>query len=136
RASVHSGASSLPLAVLIGIPSRHVLIQYLDKVRDYVRAFERGFQFAVDEDGRARLFAGSWQADSDVGVLRFAGAVDHASHDRDLHLLDSFKLLAPDWHLRAQVFSYVVGHLLKERTGRTPAAGAGRDLRGEAADAE
>src|SRR5688572_33166303 len=46
---------------------------------------------AVDVHGRDRQLAGARQADADVRVLRFAGAVDHATHYRHAHVLDAGK---------------------------------------------
>ena len=66
-------------------------------------ALERHGLLAVDVDRRDRHLVGARQADADVGVLRFARAVDHAAHHRDLHLLDARIALLPDRHLRAQV---------------------------------
>src|SRR5882724_9948603 len=45
----------------------------------------QGAEFlAVDEHRRRRGFAGAGQGDTDVGMLRFAGTIDDAAHDRDV----------------------------------------------------
>ena len=91
---------------------------------------------AVHVDRRFRLFERAGQRDADVGVLRFAGAVDHAAHHRDLHLFDADVVAFPCRHLLAQVGLNLLGHFLEEGAGGAAAAGAGGDLRGEAANAE
>ena len=47
-------------------------------------------------------FAGAGKGNTDVGVLRFAGGVDDAAHDRQGHVLDAVIVLeAPFRHLAA-----------------------------------
>src|SRR5215212_2104494 len=58
----------------------------LEVLRDAL-ALQRHGLAAVDVHRRHRHLAGSGQADADVGVLRFAGPVHHAAHDRDAQLL-------------------------------------------------
>src|SRR3954469_2649630 len=74
----------------------------LELLRDAL-ALEGHGLLAVDVHRRHRHFAGARQADADVGVLRFAGPVDHAAHDRHPHLLDAGMGGLPHRHLRAQV---------------------------------
>src|SRR5262245_21033219 len=49
-------------------------------------ALQRHGLAAVDVHRRDRHFAGAGQTDADIGVLGFAGPVDHAAHHRDPHL--------------------------------------------------
>ena len=86
---------------------------------------------SVDEDWRNGFLERARQGDADVGVLRFAGAVDDAAHDRDAHVLDARVFRRPDGHLLAQVGLDLLGHVLEERRGRPAAAGTGRYLRRE-----
>src|SRR5687768_3247753 len=65
-------------------------------------ALERHGLLAVDVHRRHRHFAGARQADADMGVLRLAGAVDHAAHHRDAHFFHARIGLLPDRHLLAQ----------------------------------
>ena len=67
--------------------------------------------------------------------LRLARAVDDAAHDRDAQLLGARVRLAPDRHPLLEVALDLLGHLLEERRGRPAAAGTGRDLRQERAQA-
>ena len=75
------------------------------------------------------------QADPDVGVLRFARAVDDAAHDRDPEVLGARMRLAPDRHLLLEIALDLLGHLLEEGRGRPATARAGRDLGQERAQA-
>src|SRR5271154_6603837 len=54
-----------------------------------VGSFERREFLAVDVNGAARGLSGARQADTDVGGLGFAGAVDDAAHHRELQFLDA-----------------------------------------------
>src|SRR5688572_3042734 len=56
----------------------------LELFRDAL-ALERHGLLAVDIHRRHRHFAGARQADADIGMLGFAGAVDYATHHRDAH---------------------------------------------------
>ena len=113
-----------------------VLIQNRDELGDDLVALQRGEQAAIDVDRGFRFFEGAGQRDADVGVLRFAGAVDHAAHHGDFHFFDARVAVFPDGHLLAQVGLDLLGHFLEEGAGGASAAGAGGDLRGEAANAE
>ena len=70
------------------------------------------------------------------GVLRLAGPVHDAAHHGDAQLLDARVALAPDGHLLAKVGLNVLGHVLKERRGRSAATGTRGHLRREAAQPE
>src|SRR5215475_9692019 len=56
---------------------------------DDVVALEGGEELAVDVDGRFRFLEGAGEGDADVGMLGLAGAIDDATHDRELQLLDA-----------------------------------------------
>src|SRR5580765_5652780 len=58
---------------------------------------------SVDVHRRHRNLAGARQADADVGVLGFAGTVDHAAHHVDPHSLHAGIGRFPDWHLVTQL---------------------------------
>ena len=90
--------------------------------------------FAINEDRRRRLLAGSRQADADIGVLAFAGAVDDASHDRHLHGLDAVILRRPFRHFGAHITLDFVGQMLEHGARCPPASGAGDNLRNERAE--
>src|SRR5580704_13468250 len=69
-------------------------------------------------------------------MLRFAGTVHYAAHDRDFHLFDAGVVSFPYRHLVTQVGLNLLGHFLEERAGRAAATGTRRHLGREAADAE
>src|SRR5690606_1718225 len=91
--------------------------------------------FAVDIDRRRGDFARAGQADADVGVTAFARTIDHATHDRDVHGLDTGIARLPDRHLVAQIALYAVGKLLEHRAAGASAAWAGHHHGGEGAQA-
>src|SRR5262245_15322015 len=90
---------------------------------------------AVDEHRRCRCLAGARQRDADIGVLRFAGAVDDAAHHRDGQRLHAWIAALPLWHLVADEVLDVAGKLLEGGRSGAPAAGTGGDERHEAAEA-
>src|SRR5688500_2381146 len=98
-------------------------------------ALERHGLLAVDVHRRHRHFAAARQADADMGVLRLAGAVDHAAHHRDAHLLHAGVLALPHGHLRPQKRLDALGKILEHGAGRTSTARAGADHRRERAQA-
>ena len=69
-------------------------------------------------------------------MFRFSGPVDNAAHHGNFHLFDAGVTLLPCWHLFAQVGLDLLGHFLEEGARSASAAGAGRYLRSEAADAQ
>src|SRR6185369_2911085 len=70
-----------------GVALLDVVVEELEELGDDGVALERELERAVHEDGRPGLLGGARQRDPDVGVLGFAGTVDHAAHHRDLQLL-------------------------------------------------
>src|ERR1043166_794914 len=114
----------------------HVGVQNGDEFGDDAVALEGSHEAAIDVHRRFGFFKGAGKRDADVGVLGFSGPVDHATHDRDLHRLDAGMGFLPPGHLHAEVGLDLVRHLLEEGAGGAAAAGAGGDLRSEAADAE
>ncbi len=114
----------------------HVVVEDLLELRHNRVAAQRRRQLAVDVDRSDRVLEGAGQADAEIGVLGFAGAVHHAAHHGELQLLHAGILLAPLGHLRAQVALNLLGELLEIRACRAAAAGATRHLRHEAADGE
>src|SRR5690606_32429542 len=92
-------------------------------------ALEGDRALAVDEHGRGRHLAGAGQADADIGMAAFAGAIDHTAHDRDVHALDPGVAGPPHRHLAPQVRLDAVGQFLEECAAGAPAARAGHDHR-------
>ena len=64
-------------------------------------------------------------------MLALAGAVHHAAHDRDPHVLHPLVALAPHSHALAQVPLDGLRKLAEERARRPPAAGTRGDQRSE-----
>ena len=113
-----------------------VFVKDFDEFRHDLVTFERGEQASIHINRGFRLFGCSRKRNSQTRVLRFSRPVDDASHHRDFHLLHASVGLFPDRHLFPQVSLNLFGHFLEKSAGRAPTAGTGRDLRGEAADAE
>src|SRR5262249_4397543 len=90
---------------------------------------------AVDEYRRRRALAGPGERNADVGVLRFAWAIDDTTHDRDVERLDTGILLLPLRHRCVDEALNVAGKLLERGRGGAPTARAGRDQRHEGAEA-
>src|SRR5215468_12591861 len=118
-----------------GVALRDVVVEDLQELGHDAVALERELEGAVHEDGRLGLLEGAGQRDADVRVLALAWSVDDAPHDRDIELLDARVLGLPHRHLLAEVRLDLLRHLLEERGGCAPAAGARRDLRDEVAKA-
>src|SRR2546430_1250029 len=114
----------------------HVLLEHLQEVGYDRVAFERDLELAIHVHGGLGLLEGARQRDADVRVLRLPGAVHHAAHHRDAQRFHPGIALAPRDHLLFQVSLDVFGHLLEEGRGGAAAAGACRDLRREAPQAE
>src|SRR4029079_11349076 len=104
-----------------------VVLEDALELRHEAVAPERPVQLAVDEDRRDRLLERARQRDPDVGVLRLAGAVHDAAHDRHPHVLDPGAGLLPLRHPVLEIGLDLLGHLLEERRRRPAAAGAGAD---------
>ena len=113
-----------------------VVVEDLLEVGDDGVSTECSEEAAIDVDGSFGFLEGAGERDADVGVLGFAGAIDDAAHDGELEFFDAGVGLAPDGHGVAEVVLNLLGELLEEGAGGASAAGAGGDLRGEAADAE
>src|SRR3954470_22399580 len=69
-------------------------------------------------------------------MLGLTGSVHDAAHYCNSHLLDAGMLESPDRHPLAEIILDLLSHLLKECARGAAAAGAGRYLRGEAAEPE
>ena len=108
----------------------------LDAAARDALATQRHRLLPVDEHRRGRRLAGAGQADADVGMLAFAGAVDDAAHHRDLHVLDAGVLAAPDRHGRAQVVVDLLGQFLEGGAGGAATARASGDAGHEHAQAQ
>src|SRR6478736_5485100 len=67
-------------------------------------------------------------------MFGFAGPIDHATHHSDFQFFDSRILVFPHRHAGAEIALDLLRHLLEEGAGSPSAAGAGRDLRSEAAN--
>src|SRR3984957_5937402 len=113
----------------------YILIENFDELGDNAVAFQRGEQASIHIDRSLGLLKRSGQGDADVGVFRFARAVDHTAHDGQLHLFHAHVAALPHGHLLAQVSLDLLRHLLEEGAGGASAAGAGGNLRREAANA-
>src|SRR5690242_13533530 len=143
--SASSGASTLTrqrglryagLAADGGISVRHVLLEDREELGNDALTLERDHEAPVHEHRRLGLLEGTGQRDADVRVLGLTGAVHDAAHHGHLHVLDSRALDPPHRHLLAKVVLDLLSHLLEERTGGAPAAGAGRDLRRKAPETQ
>ena len=64
-------------------PPQNILIKNHHKFVSNIIAFEGAVLFAVDVDWGGGGFSDAGDADADVGVFAFAGAVDDAAHDGD-----------------------------------------------------
>src|SRR5215472_4741645 len=118
-----------------GVALRDVVVEDLEELGHDSVTLERELESAVYEYGRLGLLEGAGQGDADVRVLALARTVDDASHHRDVQLLDACVLRLPHRHLLPEIGLDLLCHLLEERGGRAPAAGARRDLRDEVAKA-
>src|SRR5499425_3945093 len=118
-----------------GVALRDVIVEDLEELGHDAVALERELERAVHEDGGLGLLEGAGQGDADVRVLALTRTVDDAPHYRDVELLDACVFRLPHRHLLAEVGLDLLRHLLEERGGRAPAAGARRDLRDEVAKA-
>src|ERR1700686_189785 len=79
----------------------NVVVENLNELGDNAVALQRGEQAAIYIDGSFGFLERSGKGNTKTGVLRFAGAIDHAAHDRHLHLFDSGVTALPYWHLLA-----------------------------------
>src|SRR5215468_5029667 len=118
-----------------GVALRDVIVEDLEELGHDAVTLERELEGAVYEYGCLGLLEGAGQGDADVRVLALARTVDDASHHRDVQLLDACVLRFPHRHLLTEIALDLLRHLLEERGGRAPAAGARRDLRDEVAKA-
>src|SRR5690606_4824993 len=96
------------------VPPHHVVLEDVLELLDEPLALERDRVLAVDVHGRLRLLEGARERDPDVRVLRLAGSVHDAAHDRDLHLLDPGIGAPPLGHAGPDVGGDVLRHLLEE----------------------
>ncbi len=128
--------TSSPRFARLPVVALHVVVEDLLELGDDGIAAQRSRKLAVDVDRRNGILECARQADAEVGVLRFAGAVDDAAHHGELQLFDAGILLAPFGHGGAQVALNLLGELLEIGARRAAAAGATRHLRHEAADRE
>src|SRR5256885_12489218 len=91
---------ALPAAAIV---IRHIVIhQPLEFLGDAF-ALERDGFHPVHEHRRDRGPVRTRQADTDIGLLAFAGTVDHATHHPNTHLPDPWVLRPPYRHLPAQI---------------------------------
>ena len=134
--SLHRASDEFAALGGLAVVALDVVVEDLLELGDDGVAAQRGRELAVDVDGSDGILKSAGQADAEVGVLRFAGAVDDAAHDGELELFDAGIFLAPLGHGGAQVALNLLGELLEIRARRAAAAGAARDLRHEAADRE
>src|SRR5262249_60479081 len=81
------------------------------------RAAQRDRLLAVDEYRRRRALAGPGERNADVGVLRFAWAIDDTTHDRDVERLDTGILLLPLRHRRVDEALNVATNPLERARG-------------------
>src|SRR5262249_213869 len=105
-----------------------IAVQDAEEFLDDPLPAERLAQLAIDVHRGSWLLEGSGKRNADVGVLRLAWPIHHASHDRDPHLLHAGARGAPDRHLFPEIRLDVLGHFLKERARGAPAPGARGDL--------
>src|SRR5713101_1307480 len=95
----------------------NVVVENLDELGDNAVALQRGEQAAIYIDGSFGFLERSGQGNTETGVFRFAGAIDHAAHDRHLHLFDSGVTALPYWHLLASIGLNLLCHFLEESAG-------------------
>src|SRR4029078_5295091 len=96
-------------------------------------SLERDHQFPIDVNRRFWLLESSGKRDADVRMLRFAGPIHNAAHDRNLEISYAGIFGAPHRHLLSQVGLNVFSHVLEE-SGRCSSAPWTRgDLRVELA---
>jgi hypothetical protein len=98
----------LPSVALLDVFVKNYLKLFDDPV-----AFQRDEQLAINIYGGFWLFEGSWQGDTYIRVLRFAGAVDDTSHYGELELFDACVLLLPLRHLLDKIALNPLGELLE-----------------------
>src|SRR5213596_225979 len=109
---------------------------FLDQLLEFLGdplAFQSNGLDSIHVDRRDRALAGPGEADADIGVLAFAGPVDDAAHDRDVHVFDSGVALAPLRHLLAQEALDLFGQLLEIGAGGAAATRASDHHRRERA---
>src|SRR3546814_14421101 len=85
----------------------HVLLDQFDKRFGDVLTTQGYRFFAIDKDRRGRRFASTRQRDADVGVTRFARAVDHTTHHRQSEIFGTRMATLPTRH--AQIGRECVG---------------------------
>src|SRR5580692_5513809 len=124
-----------PLGLAGRVVRVNVFVENADELRDYAITFESGEQASIHVDRSLWFLECAWQRDADVGVLRFAGAVDHTAHDSQLHFFHANVAAFPGGHLLAQVGLNLLSHFLEEGAGGASAARACGDLRRETANA-
>src|SRR5271170_837585 len=79
----------LPSTRDLAIPLVDVAIQNLFELWNYFVSSQSHGKTPINIDRGFRLFGSAGERNSNVGVLRFAGAVHDAAHHRDLQLLHS-----------------------------------------------
>src|SRR4029079_14502407 len=112
------------LHYFLGIFHLHIFIDDLTKLPSNIVALQGYGLLTIHENWRHRPLSRAGQAAADVGMLAFAGTIDHASHYRQRHIFHAIVLLAPYQHAVANVALDTFSKLLKIGTGGTPATGA------------
>src|SRR5258708_1408553 len=111
-----------PQAPAFSVGRSYVFLDLLLELLGDAIALQRHGLHAVHIHRRYRTLARTGKRNTDIRVLAFAGPVDDAAHDRDVHLLDAGIALAPLRHLLAQEALDLFGELLEISAGGAAAA--------------
>ena len=87
---------------------------------------ERILFLAIYKNGRRGLLTRTGQADTDIRVFAFAGAINDAAHDGKVQVFNTNELFTPNWHLITDIALDFFSQFLEHRRCRPPASGAGR----------
>lgn len=117
-----------------GVVGLHILVEKVQKLGNQSWAAQGRFELAIDKHGSLGFFSRSGKRDSNMGVLRFTGAIDDTTHDRHLEVFDAVIAILPNRHLRSEISLNPVGHLLKKSAGCAATPRAGGHLRQKTAN--
>src|SRR2546421_8793455 len=87
--------------VLSRVMRVNIVVEDTYKFLDDFFASKGGHQAAVYINRSLGFFESAGKRDAKAGVLGFAGAVHHASHDSNFHFFDAGVTLFPNRHLLA-----------------------------------
>lgn len=90
----------------------------------YMLAFQGDGFDAILEHRCYWRFASTWQADADIGVFTFKGAIDDAAHHCHFHVFYPLVFAFPDRHLFPQIGLDILGQPLEVVACGAAASGA------------